>query len=190
MMEAYTDKEIIEYLKNREEHIVCYLKKKYFPLIRLMINKKVDDNNDAKDIFHEVLVIIISKIDSGEFVVKFKFHSILLAMCKNLWLVEFRKRHFDQECPDNFIDLHNDFSENYDRKLYWKIFRENYRQLDKNCQTILKLSWREASLEEIAKEMNITYSYAKKLKCECNQKFIENIKLHPEYYKLKQDYEP
>ena len=39
-METYTDKEIIEYLKNRDEHIICYLKKKYFPLIRLMIMDK------------------------------------------------------------------------------------------------------------------------------------------------------
>ncbi len=189
-METYTDKEIVEYLKNREEHIICYLKKKYYPLIRLMIMDKGGDSNDAKDVFHEALVIIISKIDNGEFVIKYKFHSILIAMCKNLWLVELRKRSFEEESQDDSLATQNDFSENYDRQLYWKIIRENYRQLDTVCQTVLKLTWREIPLEEIAKEMNTTYSYAKKLKCECNQKFIEGIKLHPEYYKLKQDYEP
>ncbi|MCJ7448507.1 MAG: hypothetical protein MUO72_12530 [Bacteroidales bacterium] len=50
-MREYSDKEIIECLRDRQGYVVRYHFDKYLPMIRLMVSQLGGSVEDAKDIF-------------------------------------------------------------------------------------------------------------------------------------------
>ena len=60
-MKKYTDQEIIQGIKSGESYAVKYLAKDYLPVIRYYISKNNGNEEDAKDVFHDALFIIIEK---------------------------------------------------------------------------------------------------------------------------------
>jgi hypothetical protein len=83
IVKEYTDNEIIECLKNRQSYVVRYLSDRYMPMIRLMVFRMGGTLEDAKDIFQDGLIIMLEKIDNGDFVLTCKFRTFLYVVCEN-----------------------------------------------------------------------------------------------------------
>ena len=84
-MEEYTDKEIVDCLRNRQGYVVRYLSDRYLPMIRLMVTRLGGTSEDARDIFQEGLLIMLEKFDDKNFVLACKFKTLLYCICENLW---------------------------------------------------------------------------------------------------------
>jgi RNA polymerase sigma factor (sigma-70 family) len=185
-MKEYTDIEIIECLRKRHSYVVHYLSDRYLPMIRLMVTQLGGNQEDAKDIFQEGLMIMLEKIDNREFALTCKFKTFLYCVCENLWKSIIAKR---QASVNYFArrtepEDENDFTEAMDNNLCREIFLSVFDTLDPVSKNILKLYWEEVSPQEIAGRLGYSYGYVRKKKCEAQAELTEKVKRHPEYQKI------
>jgi len=185
-VKEYSDIEIIECLRNRQSYVVHYLSERYLPMIRLMVIQLGGDQEDAKDIFQEGLMILLEKIDNKEFALTCKFKTFLYCVCENLWKSIISKRH----AAENYFarrtesEDEKDFSEVMDNDLRRKIFLNVFDTLDPVGKNILKLYWEEIPPQEIADRLGYSYGYVRKKKCEAQAELTEKVKRHPDYKKV------
>lgn len=186
-MKEFSDKEIIESLRNRQSHVVRYLSDRYLSMIRLMVTSRGGTSEDAKDIFQDGLVILLEKIDSDQLVLTCKFKTFLYSVCENLWKSILEKRKVANNYFTKRLDPsnENDFTEEYDNQLYENLFNEVFQTLDPVCREILKLYWQDYSPLEIAEKLGYTYGYVRKKKCECQAELMKRITNHPKFKQIK-----
>jgi RNA polymerase sigma factor (sigma-70 family) len=185
-VKEYTDIEIVECLRNRQSYVVHYLSDRYLPMIRLMVTQLGGDQEDAKDIFQEGLMIMLEKIDNREFALTCKFKTFLYSVCENLWKSIIAKR---QAAVNYFArrtepEDEKDFTEAMDNNLFKEIFFNVFETLDPVSKNILKLYWEEVSPQEIADRLGYSYGYVRKKKCEAQADLTEKVKKHPDYQKI------
>ena len=182
-MKEYTEKEIVESLKNDNSEVVRYIYKRYLPMIRLLVYKYGGSDEDSKDIFQEALCILITNIRQEDFILKFKLKTYVYSICDNLCKRELEK----QTARENWVrrklaeETENDFTENHDLKLKQKIFYEAFAILDKVSRSILNLYWEEVRHNQIASMLGLSYGYVRKKKCIAEEELRNNVKNHPEY---------
>ncbi|MEN8121882.1 MAG: sigma-70 family RNA polymerase sigma factor [Bacteroidota bacterium] len=181
-MKPFTDQELIEGLKMRNNHVVQFMLEEYLPMIEYMIEKMGGGTEDAKDIFQEALIILIIKIDKGEFVLSAKFSTYLYAISKKLLLYQRKKQKVATKYSKNFIAEFEKphFTEKYDKELKQKIFKHYFDQLSEVCQNILKLYWLELPIKEIASKLGKKEGYIRTRKSTCKKKLIELIINNPD----------
>lgn len=185
-MKEYSDKEIIECLRNRQSYVVTYLSTRFMPMIKLMVYQMGGSIEDAKDIFQEGLMIMLEKLDNKDFVLTCKFKTFLYCVCENLWKSVLIKR----QAATNYLTRNvnsedeKDFTELLDNKLYETIFRDVFESLDDVSKKILALYWQDKSPMEISKSLGYTYGYVRKKKCEAQGELIEKVKRHPDYTRI------
>ncbi len=186
-MQEYTDSEIIDCLKRRQSEAVRYLFDRYLPMVRLMVYKAGGTPDEARDIFQDSLIIIIEKIDQGDFVLTCKLKTYLFSVCKNLWL----KLHEKKEAAANYLnrrlqeDEFVEIPDDYDQEVYQRIILEVFETLEPRCQQILNLYWQELSPKEISEKLGLTYGYVVKTKSESQQLLLARIKNHPDFKLIK-----
>jgi RNA polymerase sigma factor (sigma-70 family) len=185
-VKEYTDKEIIECLRNRQSYVVHYLSDRYMPMIRLMVYQMGGTSEDARDIFQDGLIIMLEKLDDKKFVLTCKFKTYLYCVCENLWKSVLEKRYAAANYHTRRVepDGDKDFTELLDNKLYENIFYNVLATIDPVCQKILKLYWQELSPKEIAETLGYTYGYVRKKKCEGQAELILKVKKHPDYKRI------
>ena len=177
MQKRYTDLEIIDALKKRDNRVVQYITEKYLPMIVYMVKKMSGHRHNVEDIFQEALIIIITKIDKDEFVLEAKFSTYLYAVCKNLRFVQLRRQRVEDEIfkPLDDIELYPDFSDRSTRELQRELFLHYYNQLNDICRKTLRLYWLDMTTKEIAKSLNSTEINIRKRKYLCKKKLVERI---------------
>ncbi len=185
-LKEYTDKEIVECLRNRQSYVVHYLSDKYLPMIRHMVTQMGGSSEDARDLFQEGLMIMLEKIDDNKFALTCKFKTFLYCICENLWKMALKKR---QSASNYFIrrtepEEDTDLSEIIDDNLCRELFIRVFDTLDTVGKNILKLYWEDMSPIEIAGKLGYSYGYVRKKKCEAQAELTEKIKKHPEYQKI------
>jgi RNA polymerase sigma factor (sigma-70 family) len=185
-VKEFTDIEIIECLKRRESYVVRYLSENYMPMIRLMVLQNGGDNDDAQDIFQDGLIIMLEKIDSGDFTLTCKFKTYLYCVCENLWKSVLNKRKSAQNyfARREESDIEKDFSEQMDRNIYEDIFRDVFNSLDQGSRSILQMYWQNIPPQKIAEKLGFTYGYVRKKKCEAQNEMAERVRQHPEYRRI------
>lgn len=186
-MKDYSDKEIIECLKNRQGYVVQYLSDRYLPMIRHMVYQMGGTAEDGKDLFQEALIIILHAIEKDEFRLKCKFKTYLYSICEKLWQKVLEKRQIAASYFNRRLDdtPEPDFTEMYDNKLYENLFYDTFETLEPVCKTILKMYWEDISPKEIAERLGYSYGYVRKKKCECQGQLISKVKNHPKYKMIK-----
>jgi len=181
-MLTYSDEQIHRSLKYRENYVVSYIMKKYLPMIKYMSKELKGDDEDAEDLFQEALIIIIKKIDLDELTLTAKFSTYLYAICKNLLEFKLRRRAVEikylMRQAEPIAD--ENFSENYDEKYQYKMYKHYFSKLGESCQKILNMYWLDTPIKEIAEAVGSTEGYVRKRKYECKEKLIELLMLNPD----------
>ncbi len=158
-------------------------------MVRLVVTRLGGTSEDAKDIFQESLMIILEKIDSGEFALTCKFKTFLYCISENLWksILLKRQRAANYFLRRNESDIERDFTEVMDDKLYEDIFREAFDSLDNACKSVLRLYWEDYSPQEIAEKLGVSYGYVRRKKCESQAELIRRVKNHAGYKNLMEE---
>ena len=179
----YTDQDIIKSLKNRENHVVGFIAKKYLPMVKYLIKEMKVEFAEAEDIFQDALMIIIKKIDNDELVLTAKFSTYLYAVCKNLLEYQEKKYEVKQKyliTQEKDILEEEDFSEKYDDEYQQKIYQYYFSKLGTSCQDILKMYWLDVPIKEIADKIGTTEGFVRKKKHECKKRLIDLIMSNPD----------
>jgi RNA polymerase sigma factor (sigma-70 family) len=198
-VEKYSDKTLLTGIKNRKAEILEYLYREYFPQVERIVLKHEGDEQDARDLFQEALVIIFTRLKEGDLVINSSFHNYFIVLCRFIW--------FRQKGIRNSYESNEDSEESANRKSVAsgivndspgereynefltnqneKIFQRQYRKLPGDCKRVLKMYFRKKSYKEIATRMKYnSEDYARRKKYLSMQLLMKMIKEDPEYIEL------
>ncbi|GAB3900460.1 hypothetical protein GCM10028803_23380 [Larkinella knui] len=109
---------------------------KTFPMVRHYIREHGGTTDDAKDIFHEAMILYYEKTVHEQLILTSSVSTFLMGICKNLW-----RQHVDRQSRNTAL------TENHD-ELLWEEPEENdeptalklmtfVEQLGESCKSIL-----------------------------------------------------
>ncbi len=183
----YTDSELVDGIRCRDEHVFKHLQTRYKHGIRLMVCMNGGNADDAEDLFCDGLVRLMEIVDRHGFKLTCKLPSLLYAICEKKWKLillkrrtaaRYHRRKLDTTPEDDFIDV-------IDKSLYSMIFWESFNKLNDDCKRIFRSYFKELYSKEIAEILNYSYGYLRKRKCLCHKSLVRMVNVHPEYRKIK-----
>jgi len=184
----YTEAQLIEGIKERDNEVLKFIYKQYYPMIRFLITTNNGTAHDASDIFHESLIVLYLKLSSMGFELDCAVRTYLYAVSKNLWLqhLELRRRHISiTEKEDLLASEKQSFYD--DEKLTRKrIYLRQFRTLSDNCRKIIEMLLKGADHRKIMSAFKYSSKqYAIKRKYECLKTLHQRILDDPEYRELE-----
>jgi RNA polymerase sigma factor (sigma-70 family) len=193
-MTFYTDDAIIDGLKKRDNGIIRYIYKEYYPTIKFLITTNSGTETDAEDVFQDALIVLFRKIAKESLILTSSFKTFLYSICRNLWLQRLDRRVFSNEFleMEDLSEMHDDLhleqpEEDYEK---YRLFQQHFLRLSLDCQKVLRLFMGKTSLKEIADIMGFkTEKYAKTRKFMCKEKLKNSIINDPYFKKYLSDYE-
>jgi len=182
----YTDEEIIRGLRERDEKVTVYLQKRYFTLIEHIVCTRGGSHDDAEDIFNDVMIAVLPKVDTPGFHLTCKFKSFLYAVADRMWKLRLEKKRVaglyplkNEKEPDE-----PDFSENYDRTIIRSLLEKSFYRLGEDCRKIMRMFWDEIPQRDIAETLGFSYGYLRKRKFTCQKHLIQYILADPGSFEI------
>lgn len=187
MQEFRTD-EILDGIRNRSTDVLDFIYKSYFHQINVFINKNDGNDEDAKDIYQDAVLVIYQKITKKNLTLNCSFNTYLYSVCRLLWLKQLEKRRLKKsflEESSKFIELEADIISYHEANERLNLYHEHFSKLSYNCQKILELFLAQIQLKEIARVLGFkSDQYVKKRKHQCKEKLIASIKSDPRYNEM------
>lgn len=190
MRERYrTDKAIVNGIRKRDPEVFNYLREQYYDTVRLMVVRNYGSEEDAEDTFSEGMADLISYLDDPRQKLKRKVSSLFIVICKNRWMDVLDKRMAERRYRQSMdAPVHEQQTgDMIDRALYEDIFWQSFKQLQEECQEIIRKFLEGKRLREIARLLNISDGYIKTKKYFCQKSLIGIINEHPAYAVIKRN---
>ena len=157
-------------------------------IVKLLISKGVNNQEDAKDIFNQAFMILAKNVIDDNFELSSSLKSYLWGIAWRIWFKSISKDNTDElkkEYPDKWNE--NRFLSEIDPTIrsidIWKIVQKILNNLGEPCRGLLKY-WAEGkTFKEILKIMPVlkTEANARQKKGRCLEKFIKIVKDDPDY---------
>ena len=87
-----SDHRVIERIKQGDERVLVNLYKDHYTMIRNFILKNNGDEGVVEDILQESVVAVWRNVHKKEFVLQAKLSTYVMAIAKNLWFKELKKK--------------------------------------------------------------------------------------------------
>ena len=81
-----TDNEVILGILNHSENVLKRLYLAYFPMVLQLIINNNGNEDDAKDIYQEAIIVLYNKVKGGDFELSSKLKTYIYSVCRRLWL--------------------------------------------------------------------------------------------------------
>lgn len=180
----YNDDEIVEGLRQGDDAVLNFLYKNYYQVVRKQVLGSYGSEEQARDIFQEVIIVIYNKLQESNFKITSSFFTFFYAVIKYTWL-NYRvvnKRNplgkavnFNDEIGADLIS--DDVEELALKALRNNLVNKHINQMTDGCQEILKHFMAELTAEEIANELELkSAGYVRKRKSDCLSTLIERIR--------------
>ncbi len=176
----YSDVEMIAGLKARNEKILRAYYKLFYSGIRHFVLKNSGSDEDARDLFQDVLLVLFQKVRNDSFVLTCTLGTYLYSVSRILWFKELnRRRHISagsfmiEDYADNDRDIH----ETTELNERLEIYRKNFDSLSIDCQKVLRYFIEGMSITEITRKMGYkSEQHTKNRRYRCKQSLIRQIK--------------
>jgi RNA polymerase sigma factor (sigma-70 family) len=177
----YTDKEIVELIRQGEEdRALGFLYKKILPKIKYLIKKNSGDDDEAYDIFQDAILIFYKQVKVGKYKEEYEIAGFIYSISRNLWINRVKKKNrsvnfFGEtpeiEVPESALD---DLITSERETMVMKILGE----LGERCKELLLYTiYHKFSMKEICEKMGFsTENAAKTRNYKCKQRLIELTK--------------
>ena len=80
-----TDREVVLGILNNSEDALNKLYIGYFPMILQFIPNNNGDEDDAKDVYQEGIIVLYNKIKGGDFELSSKLKTYIYSVCRRIW---------------------------------------------------------------------------------------------------------
>lgn len=154
------DEQILNFLRERNHTKAFRLLYDYFPLIQKYVVQNNGNNEDAKDLFQQALLVFYQKISEGKYDHTAKISTFLYAICRNNWnkkLTRGKERHhipLDEKHDLGFDDENLINEENQPTQSLKDFLSEKIKELGDPCQSILIFhEFYKLSMTNIAEKM-------------------------------------
>ena len=129
------DHTVLERIKKGDEKMLVYLYNTHYTMVKSFIMKNSGDENVVDDVLQESVIAVWQNVNKSEFLLQSKLSTYVMAIAKNLWFKELKKRtKFKLVDETNHLDLG---SEEMSLDLDQSIIRQLVRDMDETCEKLL-----------------------------------------------------
>lgn len=187
---VHIDQKYIVGLLNNNSFIIREIYTQFAPKVTNFICNNSGNTEKAKDIIQEVIVTIYKQAKEKNLQLTCPFDAYFFLLCKRKWFNELKKNKSRE-----VTNLNEDISKSEDvdemiieTTLYeqkFQLFESMFDKLGDACKKLLKASFTNSSMEEVAKNLDISYAYARKKKSQCIGKLTQLITTTSKFKELK-----
>lgn len=175
-----TDQEIVQAIKRGQREQALKVLYKEYPKIRANILSNGGDDEIARQIFHDSLILIIEKVNKPDFELTAKMSTFLYGINHFLWKNELRKRRKSPELEwkDTLILTADEVGYDEEKEEQIKALGNVLNQATDKCKQIFDLFYfKKQNMTEIAEKLGFTsVNSAKTQKYKCLEKAIKLAK--------------
>lgn len=181
----FSEKELFQGLIAQDERVLKEYYVLYFQNVRRYVLSNSGSEEDARDLFQDVLMVLFQKTRNKSFALSCSMGTFVYSVSRRLWLKELsRRRKISHESLDHedYIDLDSDIemiSDKNERMVFYKVC---FEQLSEACRKVLALSAEGCSIAEITVLMGYTSEqYTRNRRYRCKQYLIDQVKHKLDY---------
>ncbi len=184
---AQGDKELVEALATGSKSALEYIYGHYYPVILRFILLNNGDEDDAKDIFQETVIVLHSRAQEGHFELSSKLGTFLYSVARRLWLKKLSQRNRrtgSLEEVDEVVPVEQDLEQHEAKDIQFTMMEGALSKLGEPCKTIIEDFYLHShSMQDICEKFGYTNAdNAKNQKYKCLQRlkklfFQEQINL-------------
>lgn len=170
----YSDAELLKGLVTRDEKMLRVFYAKYFEMVRCYIRDNNGNEEDARDIFQDTLLVLFQKARKETIQLTCSLGTYLYSISRYLWLKELARRRWITPNPvdlDECVDATADISQISEQNERIFLYRLHFERLSKDCQQVLSLFMEGRSIAEITLLMGYSseqYTRNRRYRCKCS----------------------
>jgi RNA polymerase sigma factor (sigma-70 family) len=181
--------QIVDGIRKKDNKILTLIYKELFPVVRYYVMSNGGNQDDAKDVFQETIIIIFKQIDQNSFEIKTGFEAYLYGVSRLVWLKILRNKATHDRNILQLEEPENSYlpSENMvEDELEMRLFRKHILRLGEDCQKVLRMIAEGIPYEEIAFKLGYkSEKIVRNKKYKCKEYLIKMIKEDPDYKNIK-----
>ena len=171
-----TDSEVILGILNDSKQTLNQLYKAYFPMVLQLVLNNNGNEDDAKDIFQESVIVLYNKVKAGGFELNSKLKTFIYSVCRRLWLKRLnqKSRNVSVELMDfeNVEAVEQDIAYHEEKDAKFRQMEKALQLLGEPCKTIIEDYYMQnRSMQDISEKFGYTNAdNAKTQKYKCLQR--------------------
>lgn len=172
---APVDSEIVLGILNDSKETLSRLYTSYFPMVLQLVLKNNGNEDDAKDVFQESVIVLYNKVKGGNFELNSKLKTFLYSVCRRLWLKRLNEQSKTIRNIQDFseiIAVEDDLEKHEEKDRQFEMMELALNQLGEPCKTIIEDYYiQNRSMQEICEKFGYTNAdNAKTQKYKCLQR--------------------
>lgn len=175
-----TDQEIITSIRKGKRNKAIKALYAEFPKVKANVLANGGDETDAREIFHDSLILLIEKVNKKDFELTSKLSTFLYGINHFLWKNEMRKRHRnpEKEWNDHLVITADEIGYDEEKEEKLQALSKVLNQVTERCKQIFQLFYfKKESMAEISKKLGFSsVNSAKTQKYKCMEKAIKLAK--------------
>lgn len=184
-MNRFSQKELVDGIRRRDDRVLRFIYKSYYPLIMKLVLNNSGTEEDAKDVFQETLIVAFKNIrDNSDFNLESGLQTYLYSVARLKWLNVLRKTKNDNRLlkeNHDFIEFEEPKPFN-EKDIRYSVYQKAFLRLPDDCQQILRMSMDGMEQKEIADALGFrSENYIKKRKHFCKEFLVARIREDPEF---------
>jgi len=184
----YSKEKVIEGIIQGDNEILRHVYQENFKRIKFLVTTNNGNENDAEDVFQEVLVVLYRKLRETDYQITSSLNTFIYAVARTMWLKELSARKIKTEIfdiQDSYISDMPDILELIEKNERLKLFREKFEDLSEDCKKVLKMFLNNLSIKDITRIMGYSSEqHTKNRQYRCKKSLIEKIKSSKQYKEL------
>jgi RNA polymerase sigma factor (sigma-70 family) len=170
-----TDADLLAGLASGSDRALTQIYRRYFPMVLHLVLTNSGDEDDAKDIYQEALVVVYEKVASGSLELHCQLKTYLYSVSRRLWLKALSHRgRFSNQLTDteSATDVTDDVLQHEERDRQFEQMASSLGRLGEPCRTLLEDFYiRDLSMQDITEKFGYTNAdNAKTQKYKCLQR--------------------
>jgi len=189
VLKPYNDLEIIQGIRERDNKILEYLYNEYFGLVYDVVSQNKGNEDDARDVLQEAIILIYRKIRDESLELNSSFKTYLYSVSRYIWKRELRNRETETHHLMKYTREDSRATESpdpdHEQQERYRLYQEHFNKLGKECRSVLRMFLNNCSMEHIAKKMGYkSRKFVKKKKYKCKEQLVRSIKNDKRFNRL------
>ncbi|ALL05232.1 MULTISPECIES: RNA polymerase sigma factor [Pedobacter] len=170
-----TDREVVLGILNDSEDTLNKLYTGYFPMVLQFILNNNGDEDDAKDVYQEGIIVLYNKIKGGNFELSSKLKTYIYSVCRRIWLKKLSQESRKTNNISDFEDImavEVDLEQHEEKDQQFDKMNDALLHLGEPCKTIIQDFYINGlSMQDICEKFGYTNTdNAKTQKYKCLQR--------------------
>lgn len=170
-----TDREVVLGILNNSEEALNKLYAGYYSMVLQFILNNNGDEDDAKDVYQEAIIVLYNKIKSGNFELSSKLKTYIYSVSRRIWLKKLAQQSKKTSNIADFEDVlavEDDVEQHEQKDMQFDKMEAALESLGEPCKTIIQDFYiHSLSMQDICEKFGYTNTdNAKTQKYKCLQR--------------------